>query len=1537
MQIIGNPVGVIQRQEGGYISCLASFGCESLKLEGINFSCDSTQFQTSSFRIQGTYLTISNSSFTGCKSTEDGGVIRSFDRSTVSITSSIFSNLHSVGFGGAIAAYGGSVFVVNSSFVFVSATRGGGALWSSAYQSCYGTSQIYNTVLEIKGSTFSNCTSKGNGGTILANSDHQSDASNSSMDNQTLSVEIHTSIFTSSHSSVNGGALCFSGFTVSAELFLVNCGFSSTYSGGAISADDGVSLALYGSVIHNNTAYGCGGAISANNSKLVLVDTVLNNNSALGFGGGAIFLKDTSFFANGTSCSGNRAPFGGGGVLLSQSSESPAPEVTTALCKQGNSAVYGSCMASDCKSLKIAYDLSGPVWAGLPFKLVATKLDAYQQIILIDNSFIQILSTANDQHALFSIIGSSVFQILGGNASFEVVIKPTFVEISPDKGVARVQAQPRIFVQSFDTQTGETIKSDVISINMEEGSNVCPQGYVLDLDFNQVGPGVCKLCRTDTYSVYPLTSSQGSPSCMICPAGAVCPDGSCVFHHNLSSRICLGGYRIVGDWMVDDSSKQLTLRGCPAGYYASAQQCEICPAAFYCTGGNVPSRPCASGSFAPAGAISSASCVPSVFVIVAVNIPIKRPEFKDDRVLHFQNALANATRWDHKYVTIKLIQAGEDPETTTITSDIVAPDAKEAAALVGIVRSSAMSTELSLKFGYYHASLTSVQVSSCVPGYELSLLSHTCQLCPANHFCRGGSMGREICPTDLGFSPPGADNIASCTSAVFVTLIFSIPIFKGNITDAFKSKVIAAISQTAGIESERVAISVGGTSRRAESSVSELITAKLAATNVLSAAALLTNIDEMNLNKQLMSQGLPKCTRFSISMPEISSESSALPTYVVVGISVGTIVLLAALSATGYCLASKIKKKLERAKCVAALSCAKAGTAASDEHLPLALRKAYIPDIILGNCAHRNGCVVRAKPKYSDQPKQKTNTLVAIKVVISPEKKFNGAELKQLRFEARMLSLLSENKCEYSARLLLGSGQGYEISQDICWYIMELLQGVSMETVINASHAASTEHLAGQRSKAFSLPAVECIHAARDVLAALKIVHDEGMLHLNIQPSNIFRCESVGTSESLNCKFTYKLIGFGTLQDINDTAAKKAVARTSGSKSIGAGTQPYMSPEMFVDPETATYPSDLWSLGITMFELITGSLPFQTDSGLFCGAAIAGNMAEKVPSLLDRISADRSSELESTLAPVVSKALEKEAAQRFSSADEMHAAVFGCLVAHCDAVYSVYLSYRAESDEPLAKFIFDELNHSRTPGGHRVTVFLGTCDGQGADVEDDFADGLLHSMCFFPILSLGATAPMAALPAKSNTQLSTMGEFPLGGTTGKEDREDAFLKVILIAGMLLEQSSANHAPPRVDIGPLCAAFPIFQVDGQQLGHSEYPDIGNSRDVHGGGGQFSMLPSPVNNKAAAQFLRDRVGLPVDMLKLVKERSVASAMSSLTKLQGCRLWDHAANLAEAELTREQTKLVGKGFAGPLLQVDGNSTDSTEQVAVSPLSAS
>jgi hypothetical protein len=381
-----------------------------------------------------------------------------------------------------------------------------------------------------------------------------------------------------------------------------------------------------------------------------------------------------------------------------------------------------------------------------------------------------------------------------------------------------------------------------------------------------------------------------------------------------------------------------------------------------------------------------------------------------------------------------------------------------------------------------------------------------------------------------------------------------------------------------------------------------------------------------------------------------------------------------------------------------------------------------------------------------------------------------------------------------------------------------------------------------------------------------------------------------------------------------------------------------MSPEMFNEPGKATYSTDLWSLGVTMFELVTATLPFEAENIQQWATSVAGNIGKNAPSLLDKIDKAKQSDFDFSLAKVVAKALQTPSDRRYSSADDMHTAVFSCLVAHGKSVYSAYLSYRSASDAPLATLLFDELNHSVTPAGHQVTVYFAPNSLHCEDWEDNLVNGLLNSLCYIPILSYGATAPLAALQKENSTGLVAAGwdEAPLGLERlvgSDDDREDKVLQEMLIAGSLLERSSASCTKMEGERGRLKLAYPLLVGRQQPYGHSEYPRVGKYSDVEGGGGCFSSRPSPPNGRAAAIFLRDRAGLSVDAVKQVQKLTVKTAVTNMTNLQCCSLWDSEA-LAEAHLTKAQLNLVGKGYAGPPIDLDEVALN-TEQVAESKLS--
>ena len=103
-----------------------------------------------------------------------------------------------------------------------------------------------------------------------------------------------------------------------------------------------------------------------------------------------------------------------------------------------------------------------------------------------------------------------------------------------------------------------------------------------------------------------------------------------------------------------------------------------------------------------------------------------------------------------------------------------------------------------------------------------------------------------------------------------------------------------------------------------------------------------------------------------------------------------------------------------------------------------------------------------------------------------------------------------------------------------------------------------------------------CIQCARDVLAALKVVHSDGFAHLDVIPANVIHCTRPQDS------YHYRLVGFGSALQAGDSVNAEGGPRATGSPG-------YRAPELF-GPCTASAACDVWSLGATMFELATGLL-----------------------------------------------------------------------------------------------------------------------------------------------------------------------------------------------------------------------------------------------------------------------------------------------------------------------------------------------------------
>ena len=187
LQVVGDDLAVVEISKYGQFVCLSEAGCSQISIHSVAFVCRNNSRPV--LKIQGSRLEMSDAHFTQCQSDTDGGVVQAYDMAEVWIASGKFSDIISSGFGGAVAADGSSLFISDSWFYNCSALKGGGAIWASAFQNCYGSSESINTELSISRSVFTLCSTGGAGGAVLAVS------SPSLVATETLGVSVTSSNF----------------------------------------------------------------------------------------------------------------------------------------------------------------------------------------------------------------------------------------------------------------------------------------------------------------------------------------------------------------------------------------------------------------------------------------------------------------------------------------------------------------------------------------------------------------------------------------------------------------------------------------------------------------------------------------------------------------------------------------------------------------------------------------------------------------------------------------------------------------------------------------------------------------------------------------------------------------------------------------------------------------------------------------------------------------------------------------------------------------------------------------------------------------------------------------------------------------------------------------------------------------------------------------------------------------------------------------------------------------------------------------------
>ena len=184
------------------------------------------------------------------------------------------------------------------------------------------------------------------------------------------------------------------------------------------------------------------------------------------------------------------------------------------------------------------------------------------------------------------------------------------------------------------------------------------------------------------------------------------------------------------------------------------------------------------------------------------------------------------------------------------------------------------------------------------------------------------------------------------------------------------------------------------------------------------------------------------------------------------------------------------------------------------------------------------------------------------------------------------------------------------------YFVMEHLEGESLTQLIQ---------------RGGSLPMNEATRMVEQIASALGAAHSAGVVHRDLKPDNIFLI-----SRGNAARFV-KVLDFGI--------AKVGGANSKLTKTgMVFGTPYYMSPEQAAG-QSVDQRTDIYALGIIMYEMFTGSLPFEGDT--FMGI-LSKQMFEPPVRPLERIAAQ-----ELPIEPIILRCLEKRPEDRYQSMDEL--------------------------------------------------------------------------------------------------------------------------------------------------------------------------------------------------------------------------------------------------------------------------------------------
>jgi serine/threonine-protein kinase len=246
---------------------------------------------------------------------------------------------------------------------------------------------------------------------------------------------------------------------------------------------------------------------------------------------------------------------------------------------------------------------------------------------------------------------------------------------------------------------------------------------------------------------------------------------------------------------------------------------------------------------------------------------------------------------------------------------------------------------------------------------------------------------------------------------------------------------------------------------------------------------------------------------------------------------------------------------------------------------------------------------------------------VALKVLL-PRLVASPTANERLKQEARAASRITS---EHVVKLL----DYGKLPDGAPFFVMEYLEGKDLRAVLREEGT-----LAPQRAVDYLLQALQAVAEG----------HLHGVIHRDLKPGNLFLAERADGTPLI------KVLDFGIAKTLRPAANPDDLGLTS-SEDVQLGSPTYMPPEQFQNPRDVDARSDIWSLGVTLYELISGQVPFQGRTYV----ELVSRVLKEPP---DSFKVSRPAlSLPEGLEQVVRRCLEKERDHRYSNAVELAVAL----------------------------------------------------------------------------------------------------------------------------------------------------------------------------------------------------------------------------------------------------------------------------------------